>query len=109
MITHKIAYNFTAELSLLSTSSGGRKKPVYNHYRPSFSFGSKQHFSGEIIFPDLNELQPGNSAIATVKLLPSRNISENLKAGAMFKILEGEKVVGMGIINSIDDERFITS
>ena len=107
MITHKIAYNFTATLSLLPTDQGGRKKPVFDHYRPSFSFGSKQHYSGEIIFPNAGELQPGHSAIAMVKLLPSRHISEYLKQGVMFKIFEGEKVVGMGLINSIDDERYI--
>jgi translation elongation factor EF-Tu-like GTPase len=107
MITHKIAYNFTATLSLLPTDQGGRKKSVFNHYRPSFSFGSKQHYSGEIIFPCLNELQPGHSTTAKVKLLPSRHISEHLKPGEMFKIFEGEKIVGMGFINSIDDERYI--
>jgi len=56
MIAHKIAYNFTAILSLLPTKEGGRKKPVMNHYRPSFSFGSKQHFSGEIVFIDADEI-----------------------------------------------------
>jgi len=107
MTPHKIAYNFTATLSLLSTNQGGRKKPVFNHYRPSFSFGSKQHYSGEIIFPHSDELQPGHSTTAKVKLLPSRHINEHLKPGGMFKIFEGEKVVGMGFINTIDDERYI--
>ena len=107
MIEHKIAYNFTATLSLLPTEQGGRKKPVFSHYRPSFSFGSKQHFSGEITFEDNIELLPGGSTTATVKLLPSRHISEHLKPGTMFKIFEGEKVVGMGFIKSIDDERFV--
>lgn len=106
MITHKIAYNFTATLSLLSTDQGGRKKPVFDHYRPSFSFGSKQHFSGEIVFPYSNELEPGNSTTARVKLLPSRHISEHLNPGAMFKIFEGEKIVGIGFIKSIE-ERYI--
>jgi elongation factor Tu len=107
MVIHKIAYDFTAALSLLPTNQGGRKKPVFNHYRPSFSFGSKQHFSSEIIFPDSTELQPGNFTTAKIKLLPSRHISEHLKPGTLFKIFEGEKVVGLGIINSIDDERYI--
>ncbi len=107
MITHKIAYNFTATLSLLPTDQGGRKKPVFDHYRPSFSFGSKQQYSGEIIFSGSDELQPGPSPTAPVKLLPSRHISEHLKPGVMFKIFEGEKVVGMGLINSIDNERYI--
>jgi len=30
------AYHFTAVLSLFSTENGGRKKPVFDHFRPSF-------------------------------------------------------------------------
>ncbi|MFP5042452.1 hypothetical protein [Parasediminibacterium sp. JCM 36343] len=104
MITHKITYNLTAILPLLPTSHGGKKRHVFNNFRPSFSFGSKQHFSDEISFPDIDELQAGNSATVKINLLPSRHISENLKSGVMFKIFEGEKVVGMGIINSIDNK-----
>jgi translation elongation factor EF-Tu-like GTPase len=107
MITQKIAYNFTATLSLLPTIQGGRKKPVYDHYRPSFSFGSKQHYSGEITFPLSNELNPGDTATAVVKILPSRHITEHLKSVDMFKIFEGEKVVGFGIITTIDEERYL--
>jgi len=53
------------------------------------------------------KLQPSNSASAKVKLLPSRHISEHLKAGDVFKMFEGEKVVGLGMIHSIDSERFV--
>ena len=107
MTSHEIAYNFTATLSLLPTDQGGRKKPVFNHYRPSFSFGSKQHYSGEIIFSSVNELQPLHTATAQIKLLPSKHISEHLKPGVTFKIFEGQKIVGIGLISSIDVERYI--
>ena len=106
MIAQKIAYDFTANLTLLSTENGGRKRSVFSHYRPSFSFGSKQHFSGEIEFSQIHELQPGQTTVVRVKLLPSRHVSEHLKTGDTFRIFEGEKVVGMGMIKSVDNERF---
>jgi len=107
MTTHKIAYNFTATLSLFPTENGGRKKPVYDHYRPSFSFSTLQHFSGEICFINLKELQPGGTATAIVKLLPSRHIRQNLKSGDAFTILEGDKIVGTGVIQHIEQDKNI--
>jgi translation elongation factor EF-Tu-like GTPase len=99
-----ITYNFTAILSLFPTQNGGRKKPVYDHYRPSFSFSTKKHFSGEVSFPDVEELQPGGTTTANVKLLSSPNIRQNLKSGDPFTILEGDKIVGSGVISEIQQE-----
>jgi translation elongation factor EF-Tu-like GTPase len=107
MIQHEITYSFTATLSLFPTENGGRKKPVYDHYRPSFSFSTLKHFSGEISFPTLKELQPGNTATAIIKLLPSRHIRQNLKSGDAFTILEGDKIVGTGVIQQIEQENKI--
>jgi len=104
MIAYTTTYNFTAILSLFPTPNGGRKKPVYDHYRPSFSFSTKKQFSGEISFPDVEELQPGGTTIANVKLLSSRHIRQNLKSGDPFTILEGDKIVGTGVIREIQQE-----
>ena len=104
MTSYKIAYNFTATLSLFPTENGGRKKAVYNHYRPSFSFSTLKQFSGEISFPHLAELQPGGTATASIKLLPSRHIRQNLKSGDAFTILEGDRIVGTGVIQQIQQE-----
>ena len=104
MTANRTAYHFKAILSLFPTVNGGRKKPVYDHYRPSFSFGSSNYFSGEVSFIDLDELEPGGTAIANIKLLPSRNIRQNLKSGDSFTILEGDKIVGTGVIREIQDE-----
>ncbi len=101
MMAYQTAYNFTATVTLIPTENGGRKKPVYDHYRPAFSFSTKNSISGEIIFPDLNELLPGSTAIANVKLLPSKHIRQNLKSGDAFTILEGTKLIGTGVIKQI--------
>jgi len=104
MTTFKTSYNFVATLSLFPTENGGRKKPVYDHYRPSFAFNTINHFSGEISFPNLDELRPGGTATANIKLLASRHISQKLKSGDSFTILEGDKIVGTGVIIEIEQE-----
>jgi len=107
MRNFKVAYNFTAVLSLFPTENGGRKKPVYDHYRPAFSFSSPNQLTGEITFIGQTELQPGSTANIMVKLIPSRLVSLQLKGGDPFKIMEGNKIVGTGVIQEIKDEHRI--
>ena len=107
MTAYKTSYNFVATLSLFPTENGGRKKPVYDHYRPSFAFNTVNQFSGEVSFPDLDELRPGGTATANIKLLASRHISQKLKSGDSFTILEGDKIVGTGVIIEIEQENRI--
>lgn len=102
MMSNLTIYSFTAKLSLFPTEQGGRKRPVYDHYRPSFSFNSVNHFSGEVSFPERKELKPGDTATALVKLLPSKHVSQNLKIGDSFTVLEGNKVVGTGVIQQVE-------
>jgi len=109
MRTLLTTYNFTAILSLLPTENGGRKKSVYDHYRPSFSFNTLNHISGEVSFPDIDELKPGGTTTAMIKLLPSKHIRQNLKSGDAFTILEGEKIVGTGIIQQIQNAKKVSS
>lgn len=101
--SHLTLYNFTATFSLFPTENGGRKNPVYNYYKPSFSFNSANQVSGEVSFPELEELSPGDTTTAYIKLLPSKHIRQNLKKGDSFTILEGLKIVGAGVIQRIDN------
>lgn len=105
MNSFKTIYNFTAMVALFPTENGGRKSPVYDHYRPSFGFNSANQFSGEVSFPDMGVLKPGGTANAVIKLLPSRHIRQHLKTGDSFTILEGDKVVGTGVIQAIQQEK----
>lgn len=103
----RIIYKFTATLSLFPSELGGRKKPVSDNYKPSFSFNSSNHVSGEISFDRPKGVQPGETLNASVKLLPSRTIRQNLKCGDTFSIHEGTKVIGTGVINKILEERML--
>jgi translation elongation factor EF-Tu-like GTPase len=97
----EITYDLRAKISLLPTEMGGRKKPVANGYKPSFAFNSSQHFSGEIRLVRKKILNPGDSAVAVIKLLPARNLRKNLKPNDAFTITEGNKTVGSGIIEKV--------
>ena len=104
-MTSEISYNFTALISLFPTENGGRKRPVYSHYRPSFSFNTKMHFCGEMSFLNKEEVMPGDTALASIKMLPARYIRHNLKKGDAFTILEGNNIVGSGVIQSIEENK----
>ena len=100
-MSSEVTYNLTAKISLLPTEMGGRKKPVFTGYKPSFSFNSLQHYSGEIHLLRKQQLRPGGSAIAVIKLLPARTIRKTLKPNDAFTITEGSKTVGSGIIEKV--------
>lgn len=97
----EIAYNFIATITLLPTGQGGRKKPVFTGYRPSFAFNTEKHYSGEIRLIDRIELRPGQTSKVHIKLLPAKTIRKNLKATDAFSITEGNKTVGIGVIEEV--------
>ena len=100
-MTSEITYRLEAKISLLPTSLGGRKKPVYNGYRPSLIFNTKQHYSAEIHLIGKDELKPGNTSLARINLLPARTLRKTLKENDAFTLTEGNKTIGSGIIERV--------
>ena len=96
-----ITYNIKATITLFQTGDGGRKRPIHTGYRPSFAFNTEKHYSGEIRLIDRKELIPGETAKANIKLLPARTIRRNLKPADSFTITEGNKTIGMGVIEKV--------
>lgn len=82
--------------------NGGRKTPVFSGYRPSFAFNTEKHYSGEISLIGRKRLRPGETSKALIRLLPARTIRKNLKPSDAFTITEGDKAVGIGLIEKID-------
>ena len=93
-------YILTAKIALYPTEEGGRSKPVYSGYRPSFAFNSLKHYSGEILLHGKDELRPGETSLVTIKLLPAKTIRKTLKKNDAFTITEGNKVIGAGVIET---------
>lgn len=98
----EITYDFNALITLFPTKDGGRKKAVYSGYKPSFSFATQKHYCGEIELQNVDELQPGESALALIKLLPATYIRHNIEINTPFTILEGNKIVGTGVIKKVE-------
>jgi translation elongation factor EF-Tu-like GTPase len=97
----EVTYDLKAKISLLPTEMGGRKKPIATGYKLSFTFNSIKHFTGEIQLLRIKQLQPGDSGMAVIKLLPARHLRKNLKPNDTFSITEGNKTVGTGIIEEV--------
>lgn len=102
MMSTEITYKLRAKISLFPTELGGRKKPVYNGYRPSLVFNTKQHYSAEIYLIKTDELKPGKTALADINMLPARTLRRTLKDNDAFTLNEGNKTIGTGIIESIE-------
>ncbi len=98
----ELAYTFDAVIQLLPTHMGGRRTAVRTHYRPNFNFNTEQYFCGEIRFKEGVEwIAPGQSAEATIVLLAARFIPGDLVPGYAFKLTEGKRVVGTGVIREV--------
>ena len=95
------AYKLSARITLYPSEMGGRIKPVYSGYRPSFVFNSKIHYSGEIDLLGKDELKPGETSKALVRLLPAQTL-KTLKPNKSFTISEGNKIIGTGLIESVE-------
>ena len=96
-----ITYDFEAYMKLLPTIENGRTEPIYNWFKPEFSFNTIMHYSGEIHLLNKNEVKPGETADVLIKMLPSKHIRKNMKIGDQFTILEGNKLIGHGFIKHI--------
>ena len=95
-------YDIRAIITLLPTDQGGRKGPVRTGYRPSFAFNTEKYYCGEIRLIARKELQPGQTSKAFIRMLPAKTIRKNLKAADAFRITEGTKTVGIGVIEKVD-------
>jgi elongation factor Tu len=94
----EITYSFRAKITLLPTRDGGRKKPIFSGYRPAFVFNTQKQYSGEVLLIDKQELNPGETTQAEIKLLPARTIRRNLHINTAFTLVEGSKIIGDGTI-----------
>ena len=97
----EITYDIVALLTLLPTEKGGRQKPVYTGYKPSFAFNTVMQFSGEIELLKKEVLSPGEFADVRIRMMPSSHIRQSLKQGDTFSILEGNRIVDTGIIREV--------
>jgi translation elongation factor EF-Tu-like GTPase len=94
----EVTYDIRAFITLLPTAKGGRSRGIMSGYKPSFTFNTIKHYSGELKLINKKELRPGQSAEVMIYLLPATTLKKNLKLNESFTIVEGNKAIGNGII-----------
>ncbi len=89
------------ELLFFDTILGGRETPAKDGYRVQFAIRDDMDNSGMLTFINKNIAYPGETVRAYVKFLAFHLIEDYIFIGKRFKIREGPKVVGEGIILDI--------
>lgn len=94
--------DFIAELTYLTTQEGGRKSPAKSGYRPhvKFDFDDMQT-SGQQTFIDKEWVNPGEDAMAKIKILATDHFAHSLTEGMKFEFREGAHLIGTGQIKYI--------
>lgn len=94
---------FEAEVYILSSAEGGRKKPFFEGYKPQFYFYTTD-ITGTISFVEdykSNEkpslILPGDKVTLKITLM----YSIALEKGMRFAIREGGRTIGAGIVNKL--------
>ena len=94
--------DFTAVIRLLKTEEGGRRNSITTGYRPSLKFEIDDYLTtGYHTIKNKNSVEPGQDAIADIKIVSKDYFAGKLKEGMKFDLLEGNKKIGEGYIISI--------
>ncbi|RZK73448.1 MAG: hypothetical protein EOO85_17335 [Pedobacter sp.] len=98
--------DFIAILSYKSIDQGGRKSPARSGYRPTLKFPfSEMQTSGQQTFKDRVFVMPGETIEAAIKIIAVDHFASCLYEGLTFEFMEGERVIGTGIIKQIVNDK----
>lgn len=93
-------FEVKSKLSLVPISEGGRKTAIVSGYRPDHVFEYeetgivKYAFIGDIQLNEIEQLEPGNEAIVTIRFLTHQPIEKHLQIGQVWWIHEGQYRIG---------------
>ena len=91
-----------ADITYLSTESGGRKSAVRSGYRPNHDFGLDGMLNdAHHEYAGVESVAPGQTARARIWLLAPDYQLGRLHPGFGFKVLEGAHVVAHAVIVSV--------
>ena len=93
-----------ASIRLLPSSESGRTTPIRGSYRPNHNFFGPDNRNMTIGFIDLPEgkvLHPGESIELPILLWKWPGIEREIYPGREWRIQEGARLVGMGIVLEI--------
>ncbi|HST03284.1 MAG TPA: elongation factor Tu [Chloroflexia bacterium] len=87
-------------LYYLTREEGGRKKPAFSGYRPQFHYSGRD-WDAVHSYPDVEFVQPGQSARAYLSFLSPECHVGRLQPGTEFLVREGQRVVARGVVTRI--------
>ena len=87
------------ELDLAPTERGGRRRPLFDGYRASLSFGRRRRdepvvHDAALVLEDVAELAPGDAATARAWVVTPDELPRSLAAGTVCTLLEHDRIVG---------------
>ena len=91
--------DFIAELKYRTTEEGGRSTPAFSKYRPQVKFDFEEmQTSGEQTFLNKQEVFPGESVTAKIRILGVELFKNRLEPEMNFEFREGSRIIGIGTI-----------
>ena len=98
--------DFIATLKYRTAEEGGRKTPAFSGYRPQVKFSfSEMQTSGQQTFIDAEVVYPGDTVKAEFKILSVALFANCLEEGMNFEFREGSRIIGIGEIIEIVNEK----
>ena len=89
-----------AKVEFVTTEAGGRKGPTFSGYRPQFYYHGND-WVAEQTYPDAEEVMPGETVKAHLRLMSPKEHFGNIVIGMPFLIREGSRTVAYGIVTQI--------
>ena len=94
--------DFVAVTKYLTTEEGGRKGYAASGYRPHVKFeGSKMLTTGEQLFIDKDNVYPGETVTAEIRILAKDSFLGKLYSGLKFELCEGQNTIATGYISNV--------
>jgi elongation factor Tu len=97
--------DFEADVELLSTEEGGRRRPCRSGYRPHLRIRAGELVSGAHEYVGTAEVWPGGKATARITLITPEHYERSLSVGMRIPFSEGPRVVGYATVTQILDPR----
>jgi hypothetical protein len=97
--------SFKVRLRLLPTESGGRSRPIFNDYRPSWDLKNTWHGTptindGRVLLDGISELAPGAEGPAILEPL-APEFWGAVGVGAVLPMQEGARLVGYATVTEV--------
>jgi translation elongation factor EF-Tu-like GTPase len=93
-----------ARISVVRTEDGGKSVPFTSKYRPNHNFGTPDErlfYIGQVEVPEGTWVHPGDTRDLVVTFIDGKGLKDFLKAGRVWRIQEGPKLVATAQVLSI--------